>query len=218
MSNPGLSRGMGQAAAALLLITVAPLAACTKGEGAKCTHDTACDPGLACVFTDIAVVDCCSVDSSGRLTCDPTDFSVVNRGIAPDCEYDANGFLKPRLRRITCLGATYENYKLWTGAVELDDQGNPTTTPELIAIGLGADNGITVTDACSCEPGANFTAPVEATDPPYDSILSAGAEVPLCPRGPTESIEPPTVANPPADCPQPPADDTCPPCVAFTAP
>jgi hypothetical protein len=217
MSNPGLSRKMGPAAAALLLIALAPIAGCTKGEGAKCTHDTACNPGLACVFTDIAVVDCCSVDTSGRLTCDPNDFSIVNRGIAPDCEYDANGLLKPRLRRLTCLGATYEDYKLWTGVVELDDMGNPTTTPELLAIGLDAKTlSFDLTDACSCEPGANFT----GGDPtmPYDPILSAGPDVPLCPRGTTDSVDPPTVANPPADCPNPPADDTCPPCVAFTAP
>ncbi len=208
MSTPGSLRAAAPAAAVALLL-LGSLAGCTKGEGAKCTNDTACDFGLACVFQDVAVVDCCAVDSSGKLTCDPTAGNVIARGIAPDCEYDAAGMLKPRLRRVTCLGAVFEEYVVWNGALE---DGDPVLVP------VGAE-GAALSDDCRCEPGANFSNDDPAR--PYDPVLPASPEFPICARDPGDpepdpSIEPPTVA--PADCPQPNDADTCPPCVAFPEP
>ncbi|HEV8323495.1 MAG TPA: hypothetical protein VG389_17900 [Myxococcota bacterium] len=223
MLVPGLFRGRpGAVAAAVasltaLALTLAGAAGCTRGKGKKCTHDTACDFGLACVFTDVATIDCCAVDTQGQLICDPNDGAVTGRGIAADCELDANGMLKPKLRRLTCLRSTFDQYQVWTHKrMDITDMMGNVIDYDIVLAPIGA----TLPDDCTCEDGANFY----TGDPtvPYDPILAAPPEAILCARTPDSentSVEPPTVA--PLDCPQSDAGiaaDTCPPCVAFPEP
>lgn len=211
------------APAMALALALGPLPGCTKGEGAKCTHDTACDFGLACVFTHVAVVDCCVVGDDGSLDCDPNG-AISGRGIAPDCELDEYGLFKPRLRRATCLRAGFEEYRVYTGGRTDEVVGGMVVDYAIDLQAIGLDERYV--DDCVCERGANF----EGGDPavPYDPILSAPPEAVVCLRDlaepePDPSIEPPRDVNgaqlSPLDCPQPPeATDTCPPCVAFPEP